>query len=60
MVGISVCRNQNLANVFYRLLLIEAYGTGIRKIMNAYEKTDKKPTIETTGNMFCLNLENSA
>lgn len=27
MVGISVCRNQELANVFCRLHLIEAYGT---------------------------------
>ena len=32
MVGISVCRNQDLANVFYRLHLIEAYGTGMGKI----------------------------
>lgn len=31
MMGVSVCRNQNLANVFYRLRLIEAYGTGIQK-----------------------------
>ena len=37
MVGISVCRNQDLANVFYRLHLIEAYGTGMGKIMKAYE-----------------------
>ena len=36
MMGISVCRNAKLANVFYRLELIEAYGTGIRKIMEAY------------------------
>lgn len=28
MMGISVCRNSKLANVFYRLQLIEAYGTG--------------------------------
>ena len=28
-MGISVCRNVKLANVFYRLELIEAYGTGI-------------------------------
>ena len=27
LTGVSVCRNQNLANVFYRLQLIEAYGT---------------------------------
>lgn len=31
MVGLSICRNQDLANVFYRLHLIEAYGTGMRK-----------------------------
>ena len=37
MAGISVCRNQDLANVFYRLHLIEAYGTGMGKIMRAYE-----------------------
>ena len=35
MVGISVCRNEELADVFYRLHLIEAYGTGLTKIMNA-------------------------
>ena len=35
MVGLSICRNQELANVFYRLHLIEAYGTGMRKIMKA-------------------------
>jgi ATP-dependent DNA helicase RecG len=33
LMGISVCRNAKLANVFYRLELIEAYGTGMRKIM---------------------------
>ncbi len=58
MVGLSICRNQNLANVFYRLRLIEAYGTGIRKIMKAYEKMDKKPMIETTGNAFKITLPN--
>lgn len=58
MVGLSVCRNQNLANVFYRLELIEAYGTGIRKIMKAYENTGKMPTIETTNNAFKVTLPN--
>ena len=48
MIGLSVCRNENLADVFYRLQLIEAYGTGMRKIVGAYEKTGKTPTIETT------------
>lgn len=58
LMGISVCRNQNLANIFYRLQLIEAYGTGIRKIMKAYEKAEEKPVIETTGNAFKITLPN--
>lgn len=58
MAGISICRNQNLANVFYRLHLIEAYGTGMGKIMKAYENEDSKPTIETTRNTFKIILPN--
>lgn len=58
MIGVSVCRNQNLANVFYRLRLIEAYGTGIRKILKAYENIDKKPKIEVTRNAFKITLPN--
>ena len=58
MVGISVCRNQDLANVFYRLHLIEAYGTGMRKIMKAYEGMEEKPVIETTKNAFKIILPN--
>lgn len=58
MVGLSVCRNQNLANVFYRLKLIEAYGTGMRKIMKEYQEMDKKPMIENTSNAFKIVLPN--
>lgn len=58
MVGISVCRNQDLANVFYRLHLIEAYGTGMGKIMRAYESMEEKPSIETTKNTFKIILPN--
>ena len=58
MIGISVCRNQDLANVFYRLHLIEAYGTGMRKIMKAYEGMEEKPVIETTKNAFKIILPN--
>ena len=58
MVGISVCRNQELANVFYRLHLIEAYGTGMGKIMKAYEGMEEKPVIETTKNAFKIILPN--
>ena len=58
MMGISVCRNVKLANVFYRLELIEAYGTGIRKIMEAYAGTGKEPKIETSDNAFKIILPN--
>lgn len=58
MAGISICRNQELANVFYRLHLIEAYGTGMGKIMKAYEGMTEKPMIETTRNTFKIILPN--
>lgn len=58
MVGLSVCRNQNLANVFYRLQLIEAYGTGIGKIMKAYKDCARKPSIQVTKNAFKITLPN--
>jgi hypothetical protein len=34
-LGLSACRNPKLAAVFYRLKLIEAYGTGMPKLMQA-------------------------
>lgn len=46
------------ANVFYRLELIEAYGTGIIKIMGAYEGTNMTPRIETSENIFKIILPN--
>ena len=58
MMGISVCRNVKLANVFYRLELIEAYGTGILKIKEAYSGTGKTPQIETSDNAFKIILPN--
>ncbi len=57
-MGISVCRNVKLANIFYRLELIEAYGTGLIKIMEAYEGTGMKPQIETSDNAFKIILPN--
>ena len=58
LAGLSVCRNQNLANVFYRLHLIEAYGTGLTKIIEAYEGISEKPIISTTRNSFKITLPN--
>ena len=59
MLGISIARNKNLANVFYRLTLIEAYGTGMPKIMRSYEGFAAKPNIEVTDNAFKVTLPNT-
>lgn len=58
MMGISVCRNVKLANIFYRLELIEAYGTEMRKIREVYAETGKKPEIEASENAFKIILPN--
>lgn len=58
MIGVSVCRNPHLANVFYRLQLIEAYGTGMKKIMGAYANALVQPKIKTTNNAFKIILPN--
>ena len=58
LMGVSVCRNTNLANVFYRLHLIEAYGTGMQKIMTSYKDKNCTPKIETSDNAFKIILPN--
>jgi len=58
MLGVSVARNRNLANVFYRLTLIEAYGTGVPKIMRSYGSYAIKPKFEVTDNAFKITLPN--
>ena len=57
-LGISIPRNKRLAEVFYRLKLIEAYGTGIPKIYECYDGTGKQPVIQTTPNAFKVTLPN--
>lgn len=57
-LGISILRNRNLANIFYRLRLIEAYGTGIPKINASYSGSSVSPRIETTANAFKITLPN--
>lgn len=58
MLGVSALRNQHLANVFYRLQLIEAYGTGILKINECYMDKAVKPIIEVSNNAFKITLPN--
>lgn len=58
MLGMSVCRNPKLAAVFYRLKLIEAYGTGIPKMMKAYQGSGCQPQLMVTSNAFKIVLLN--
>lgn len=58
ILGVSALRNQNLANVFYRLKLIEAYGTGILKINESYAESSVKPQFEVTDHAFKITLPN--
>lgn len=58
LLGLSIPRNENLANVFYRLRLIEAYGTGIPKIMRSYENEERKPELQVSNNAFKITLPN--
>lgn len=58
LFGVSQCRNEKLAAVFYRLKLIEAYGTGIQKIIDSYKDSREKPRIEASDNAFKIILPN--
>ncbi len=58
LLGLSVCRNAKLAAIFYRLKLIEAYGTGLPKIMKSYEGSGLQPMINVTANAFKITLPN--
>ena len=57
MVGISVCRNENLAKLFYRMNLIEGFGIGLQKIFECYQG-EKTPLIEITDHVFKITLYN--
>lgn len=57
-LGISMLRNPHLANIFYRLKLIEAYGTGLLKIKESYAEYAVKPKIEVSSHAFKITLPN--
>lgn len=57
-LGVSQSRNPNLAAVFYRMTLIESYGTGIGKIQRAYKNESKQPEFETAKGVFRVTLPN--
>ncbi len=56
MGGVSQSRNSVLANVFYRLELIESYGTGIQRIVESYSEYPGKPALRPAPASFVVVL----
>ena len=54
--GISSPNNPVLANVFFRLHIIELLGTGIRRIRDLYERYSIKPHFEVLNNSLRITL----
>lgn len=57
-MGVSQSRNPNLAALFYRMRLIEGYGTGIGKIRHSYKNTGLEAVFETAPGVFRVTLPN--
>ena len=53
---LSVLRNRNLANVFYRLGFVEIFGTGITRIKQLYKEGLIQPEFEVTENTIKMML----
>ena len=53
---LSVLRNRNLANVFYRMGFVEIFGTGILRIKQLYEEGVKQPEFEISENTIKITL----
>ena len=53
---LSVLRNRNLANVFYRLGFVEIFGTGITRIKQLYEEGLRRPGFEVSENTIKMVL----
>ena len=58
LAGVSVTRNEKLAQIFYRLSIIEAFGTGIPRIYSAYENSTVKPEIPVIDGGFLIRIPN--
>lgn len=53
---VSILRNPIIANVFYRLGIVEILGTGILRIKEAYRNFSKKPVFEVFENSLKVTL----
>lgn len=53
---ISIMRNPIIGNIFFRLDIIESFGTGMRRIKNAYASSKKKPLFKFYENSLEVTL----
>lgn len=56
--GVSQPRNTVIANVFYRLELIESYGTGIQRMLESYAGSGFEPEFAPAPASFVVTLPN--
>lgn len=56
--GVSLPRNNVIANVFYRLELIESYGTGIQRMLESYAGSGFEPEFAPAPASFVVTLPN--
>lgn len=55
-IGSSASRNPKLINILHRLGFVEAYGSGIPRIMEAYSLSLEKPKIIVAPNSFLIKI----
>lgn len=53
---VSILRNPIIGNVFFRLGLIERFGTGVRRIKRLYEGTASSPSFDVSANAISVTL----
>lgn len=53
---ISILRNPILSNVFYRLKIVEIFGTGVLRILDCYKESIRKPDFDISDNTITIIL----
>ncbi len=58
LMGVSQSRNSGLASIFFRLKLVESYGTGIKRMKALYKGNPCQPLFESAPGAFKTTLFN--
>jgi len=54
--GISILRNRIIGSIFFRLHMIERFGTGVKRIKEEYRESKIKPVFDMTENTIRIIL----